>query len=53
MLNNMENVTLSVSDWGSVKQPKTGQNETIKKYTWINHKNRVKIEVRHLIIILL
>lgn len=50
MLNNMENVTLSVSDWGSVKHPKTGQNETVKKYTWINDKNRVKIEVRHVII---
>lgn len=41
----MENITLSVSDWGKVKNLKTGIYEEVKKFTWSNNKNCVKIEV--------
>uniref|UniRef100_A0A336MR65 Aldose 1-epimerase n=1 Tax=Culicoides sonorensis TaxID=179676 RepID=A0A336MR65_CULSO len=41
----MDNVKLDVCDWGTVKHPKTGQSEIVKKYTWTNDKSKVKIEV--------
>lgn len=49
MVGNMNHVILSVSDWGNVKHPKTGKTETVKKFTWVNDKNKVKIEVSHVI----
>lgn len=44
MVGTFDKVELAVQDWGTVKHPKTGETQTVKKYVWKNS-NKVQIEV--------